>query len=271
MDADLQHDEELLATMLARLQGGDVDLVVGSRYCEGGSASSFTTSRARTSRWSSLLARRLLKVELTDPMSGFFMLRREVIDDLAPSLSPQGFKILLDIAASARERLRVVELPYVFNERRHGESKLDARVALDFVQLLVAKLSDNAVSFRFVVFCFVDLTGVGVHMAVLALLHAVFQESFSVGQSIATAVAIGWNFIFNNALTYRDQRLVGRQFVGGLLRFEVICAVGAVSNIGIASLIYGNDGNWWVAGLGGAIMGAVWNYAVSAAFVWRSR
>jgi dolichol-phosphate mannosyltransferase len=107
-------------------------------------------------------------------------------------------------------------------------------------------------------------------MAVLALLHAVFQESFSIGQSIATATAIGWNFIFNNALTYRDQRLVGRQFIAGLLRFEVICAVGAVSNIGIASLIYGNDGNWWGAGLGGAIMGAVWNYAVSAAFVWRS-
>jgi dolichol-phosphate mannosyltransferase len=270
MDADLQHDEELLVAMLTKLRGDDVDLVVASRYCEGGLRSGLSASRARASRWSGLVARRLLKIELTDPMSGFFMIRRELIDDMASSLSTQGFKILLDIAASARGRLRVVETPYVFNERRHGESKLDARVALDFIQLLVAKLTNDAVSFRFVVFCLVGLTGVGVHMSVLALLYAVFLEDFNIGQAVATAIAIAWNFIFNNALTYRDQRLVGRKFIAGLLRFELICSVGAVSNIGIASLIYGHHSSWWVAGLGGAIMGAVWNYAVSAAFVWRS-
>jgi dolichol-phosphate mannosyltransferase len=272
MDADLQHDETLLASMFERLLQHDVDLVVASRYVAGGSATSFSANRARISRWSGKISRRFLKVELSDPMSGFFMIRRGVVEELAPSLSSQGFKILLDIVASAHGRLRVAELPFVFRERLHGESKLDSRIALDFVALLVAKLTDDAVSFRFLLFCMVGLTGVGVHMTVLlTTLHSLPDLRFSIAQAIATIFAIAWNFALNNALTYRDQRLIGRSFLTGLIRFEVICAVGALSNIGVASWIYEHDPDWWMAGLGGALMGAVWNYVVSAAFVWKSR
>lgn len=270
MDADLQHDATVLAAMLAKLRGGDVDLVVASRYCDGALQSGLSASRARASRWSVALAHRFLKVELTDPMSGFFAVRRDLIDEMAPLLSTQGFKILLDIAATAHGRLRIVELPYVFAARMHGESKLDARVVLDFGQLLLAKLTDDAVSFRFVLFCLVGLSGVGIHMAALAMLHVLTINNFSIEQTIATVIAIAWNFVFNNTFTYRDQQLSGLPFVKGLLEFELICAVGAVSNVGIANLIYGHDGTWWLAGLGGAVMGAVWNYAVSAAFVWRA-
>jgi dolichol-phosphate mannosyltransferase len=205
-------------------------------------------------------------------MSGFFMIRRTVIEELAPSLSSQGFKILLDIVATARGRLRVAELPFVFRERLHGESKLDSRIALDFVALLIAKLTNDAVSFRFLLFCMVGLTGVGIHMAVLlATLHLLTDPRFSLAQAIATTFAIAWNFALNNALTYRDQRLVGWSFVTGLVRFEIVCAIGALSNVGVASWIYEHDPVWWVAGLGVALMGAVWNYVVSAAFVWKSR
>lgn len=270
MDADLQHDETLLAAMLARLRGGDVDLVVASRYSDGAAQSGLSADRARASRWSTALVRAVLKIDMTDPMSGFFMVRRDVIDEMAPSLSTQGFKILLDIAATGRGRLRIAELPYVFSARRHGESKLDARVALDFGQLLLAKLTNDTVSFRFVLFCLVGLSGVGVHMTVLTLLHTFVPNRFSIAQALATVIAIAWNFVFNNLFTYRDQRLVGWGFVSGLLEFELICAVGAVSNVGIANLIYGDQNTWWIAGLGGAVMGAVWNYAVSAAFVWRA-
>ena len=94
---------------------------------------------------------------------------------------------------------------------------------------------------------------------------------FGWAQTVATFVAITWNFALNNMFTYRDQRLTGWQFVTGLIRFQVICAIGAISNVGIASLIYRYDPDWWIAGLGGALMGAVWNYVVSAAFVWRQR
>lgn len=270
MDADLQHDETLLVAMLNKLREGNTDLVAASRYIDGKTGTGFSATRARASHWSTSLARSLLKVDLTDPMSGFFMLRRDVIDDMAPDLSTQGFKILLDIAATGRGKLRIAELPFVFGKRLHGESKLDARVALDFGQLLLAKFSNDTISFRFVLFCLVGLTGVGVHMAALAAQHALALNAFSTQQAVATAIAIAWNYVFNNAFTYRDQRLTGWPFVKGLVEFELICAVGAISNVGIANLLYSQDSIWWIAGLGGAVMGAVWNYAVSAAFVWRS-
>ena len=270
MDADLQHDERLLTGMLDRLRG-DTDLAVASRYVAGGSAAGLSSAgREHASRLSTTLAQRLLGVTLSDPMSGFFMIRRERFEELAPRLSTQGFKILLDIAA-ARGTLRIAELPFVFAERQHGESKLDTRVALDFVALIVAKLTNDAVSFRFLLFCLVGFTGIAIHMATLQFAMGVMALGFGAGQTVATIVAIAWNFVLNNRLTYRDQRLAGAQFVTGLIRFELICAVGAISNVGIASVIYERDPNWWVAGLGGALMGAVWNYVVSAAFVWRQR
>ena len=271
MDADLQHDETLLTDMLARLRPGDVDLAVASRYVGDGSAQGLAGRRANYSRWSTDLARKLLRVSLTDPMSGFFMLRRDAVEDLAPKLSSQGFKILLDIVATAGGTLRITELPYVFRERQHGESKLDARIVLDFFALVLAKLTDDAVSFRFLMFCFVGLTGVFIHMAALAVMFDLGGVAFGPAQAIGTVGAIAWNFVLNNALTYRDQRLAGWAFITGLLRFEVICAVGALSNVGVATWIYDYDPRWWVAGLGGALMGAVWNYVVSAAFVWRAR
>jgi dolichol-phosphate mannosyltransferase len=210
-------------------------------------------------------------VTLSDPMSGFFMIRRERFEELAPRLTTQGFKILLDIAATARGTLRIAELPLVFAERQHGESKLDTRVALDFIALIIAKLTNDAVSFRFLLFCLVGLTGIAIHMATLQFALGVMALGFGAAQTVATVAAITWNFVLNNMFTYRDQRLAGVQFVTGLIRFQLICAVGAISNVGIASVIYERDPNWWVAGLGGALMGAVWNYVVSAAFVWRQR
>jgi dolichol-phosphate mannosyltransferase len=270
MDADLQHDETLLVGMLARLRTDQFELAVASRFADGASAAGLSSaSREQASRASNALTRRLLGVTLTDPMSGFFMIRRDRFEALAPQLSSQGFKILLDIVATARGTLRIAELPFVFAERQHGESKLDTRVALDFAALVLAKLTNDMVSFRFLLFCMVGLTGIAIHLMVLQVGRG--HLSFGAAQTAATVAAITWNFVLNNMFTYRDQRLSGLQFLTGLIRFQLICAVGALSNVGIAAWIYDHDPNWWIAGLGGALMGAVWNYVVSAAFVWRQR
>jgi dolichol-phosphate mannosyltransferase len=270
LDADLQHDETLLPAMLQRLRDGDADLVVASRRIDDGSDAGLSGIRSGISRFASALAHLLLRVRLADPMSGFFMLRRALVEEIAPSLSSQGFKILLDIVATSR-KLRILELPYVFRERRHGESKLDVQIALDFAALLIAKLTRDAVSLRFLMFCCVGLTGVAIHMAALQVAVETLDLRFSAAQAAATIMAITWNFALNNLLTYRDQRLAGWRFLTGLVRFQLVCSVGAISNIGAASWIYGYDTGWWLAGLGGALMGAVWNYVVSAAFVWRAR
>src|SRR6478672_5609017 len=130
IDADLQHDETQLPSMLALLEGGEADLVVGSRYIAGGSSESLNKQRAGISALATEVAKRVLRIRIADPMSGFFMIRRDRFEQLAPQLSTQGFKILLDIVATARGDLRIKEIPYSFGSRLHGESKLDSTVAL---------------------------------------------------------------------------------------------------------------------------------------------
>jgi dolichol-phosphate mannosyltransferase len=271
MDADLQHDEALLARMLAVLRGGEAELAVGTRYAAGGSSDAFSARRLQISRFATQVARALLGVDLSDPMSGFFMLRREVLERLAPRLSTQGFKLLLDVVVTAGDTLRIAELPFEFRERQRGESKLDARVAFDFVGLVLAKATDDMVSLRFVFFSAVGLLGIAVHFSVLGAAIDLIGLSFGWAQTLATLVAIASNFVLNNAFTYRDQRLTGRHFFTGLARFYLVSIIGAVSNVGVGNWLFTEHQTWWVAGLGGAIMGLVWNYVVASLVVWRSR
>lgn len=271
MDADLQHDETLLATMVERLRQEDVDLVVASRFADGASATGLSSAlRMRISQFANALAQWALKAKLSDPMSGFFMLRRAIVEAAASSLSNQGFKILFDIVASS-QNLRIAELPFVFRKRQHGESKLDRGIAIDFLALVFTKYVTDKVSFRFLMFCAVGLTGVVIHMSALFVARETTGLNFMPAQVAATVLAIAWNFVLNNALTYRDQRLAGWEFLGGLVRFEIICAVGAISNVGVARWVYNFDSDWWIAGLSGALLSATWNYVVSAAFVWKAR
>ncbi len=271
IDADLQHDETQLPKMLSLLESGAAELVVGSRYVEGGSAASFNKQRAGASAFATEIARRLLKVEVADPMSGFFMIRRDRFEQIAPKLSTQGFKILLDIIASAEGGLRTVEIPYTFGSRLHGESKLDSMVALDFLGLVLAKLTNDAVSLRFLLFAMVGGTGLFVHLGTLFLCLQVFDLPFAESQAIGALVAMTSNFILNNFLTYRDQRLKGFAILRGLLAFYLVCSVGLLANVGVAFSVYDQEPIWWLAGAAGALMGVVWNYAISGLFVWRKR
>ncbi len=271
IDADLQHDETLIARMLAALREDRADIVVGSRYVSGGNAVSFSGRRLAASLLSSLVARRLLRVEIADPLSGFFMIRRDCFELLAPSLSIHGFKILLDIIASARGKLRVVELPYVFGSRLHGESKLGSLVVLDFLGLVLAKLTRDAVSLRFVLFALIGAVGLLVHLVALYVAIGTFNLSFAHGQLAAAIVAMASNFILNNRLTYHDMRLTGVAFVRGLVLFWLICSVGVLANVGVAFSLYGQQPIWWLAGAAGALIGVTWNYAMTSLFVWQTR
>jgi dolichol-phosphate mannosyltransferase len=271
MDADLQHDESILPRMLAALTSDSADIVVGSRYVPGGSAESFAPKRAKISRTATGLARRILGVEIADPMSGFFMLKRDRLDDIADQLSTIGFKILLDILMTAKESLRVTEIPFEFRERTHGESKFDTQVGLEFLGLVLGKLTRGVVDPRFITFAMVGTTGLAIHLVVLRLALGTFAHSFSLAQTIATIVAMATNFLLNNALTYSDRRLSGWGLLWGFLGFCLIGAAGAVTNVGLASWLYSEEPTWWIAGAAGAIMGALWNYSMSSQFVWRTR
>ena len=272
MDGDLQHDETLLPAMLAVLKSEPVDVVVGSRYVTGGGLGAWDAGRARMSGLATRVSRMVIRADVADPMSGFFMLPRTVFDRAAPRLSAIGFKILLDVLASLPTRPRVRELPFVFGTRMSGTSKLDTGVLVDFMLLLLDKLSRGLVPVRFIMFAAIGVLGLVAHLVVLRAGLKVFGLEFGTAQAVATACAILGNFLLNNEVTFRDRRLKGSRLVRGMVVFFVVCWVGALANLNIAALMVdAGHRTWWAAGVVGAAMSLVWNYAVGSTLTWRRR
>jgi dolichol-phosphate mannosyltransferase len=268
IDADLQHDERLLPQMLDVLKQGDTDIVVASRYAPGGDIGDLDARRARMSRVAVRLSRVLVPAELTDPMSGFFMMRRSVLDGSVHKLSAIGFKILADVFASFPQPLRFKELPYRFGVRRAGESKLDSVTAWDYLMLLLDKTMGRWIPVRFLAFSIVGAMGVAVHFGALTLVFQGLNRGFVAGQAVATLCAMTFNYAVNNVLTYRDMRLRGWRWLGGWVSFVLACSVGGVANLGVASTIYSLGRGWFPAAIAGILVGAVWNYAVTTIFTW---
>jgi dolichol-phosphate mannosyltransferase len=267
IDADLQHDETVLPRMLETLKADNLDIVVGSRYTAGGGIGEWDRGRAAMSSFATRLARLVVTAELTDPMSGFFVMTRPAFDRAVRRLSGQGFKILLDLFASTPTPYRFGEVPYQFRDRVRGESKLDGLVVWEYLMLLVDKTVGRWLPPRFVLFTAVGSSGLLVHLAVLRVMLHGF--GFPLAQATATFVAMVSNFTINNALTYRDKRLRGARFVAGLMTFCAICSIGAIANVRLASAAFDQHYEWWLSGLAGAAASVVWNYAVTSIFTWR--
>jgi dolichol-phosphate mannosyltransferase len=267
IDGDMQHDETLLPALFASVSNG-ADIAIGSRYISGGGTGSWVESRAKASRFATRAANAVLPVPVSDPMSGFFAIRRTALEAALPHISGSGFKILLDLIVSAPTAPAIVELPYVFRERTEGVSKLDLMVVAEYAQLLADKTVGRFVPVRLLMFLAVGMIGLGVHLTVLGGLLAM-ESGFVLAQGFAVFAAMTFNFALNNMFTYRDRRLRGWRFVTGLLSFYAVCIVGAAANIGIGTYVHDLHREWWVAGVAGALVGAVWNYAASSFVTWR--
>lgn len=272
IDADLQHDERLLASMLAELEADPgLDVVVGSRYVAGGGVGAWSESRAAMSRLATRLSGLVLRADLRDPMSGFFMIRREAaLGCIRAGMSGVGFKILLDLFASSPRPLRFRELPYEFRPRLGGRSKLDRSVAWEYLIMLLDHFLGGVVPVRFLAFTLVGAAGLVVHLAVLTLLFKGLLLPFAAAQGAATLVAMTSNFVMNNWLTYRDMRLTGWRLLTGWVSFTLACSVGALANVGLSQWLFEQRPQYWVgSALAGVVVGAVWNYAVTAVYTWR--
>ena len=270
MDADLQHDPALLAEMLATLRRGETDLVIASRYMPGGSVGDLNRGRVRISSFATRLARLITRQPVSDPMSGYFMLRRDVFEAALDRLSSLGFKILLDLIASSPTPLRLAEVPLQFGKRHSGQSKLSTNVAWEFLLLIVDKLFGRYVPVRFVAFGAVGATGALVHFTVLTALFKVQQAPFWLSQGAAVSVAMVFNYSVNNVLTYGDMSLRGWRWWRGLASFVAICGLGAVANVGVASFLFSQQTVWQLAAVAGIFVGSVWNYAVTSRYTWKS-
>jgi len=270
IDADLQHDETLMPKLLDALKAGSADVAVASRYMEGGSTGDLAAERVRASRLASALSRLLCR-GLTDPMSGFFVVRRAFLERVVRKLYGRGFKILLDMIAAARAEVRIIELPYRMRSRAHGESKLGARVIAEFFMLIMYHLSGRLLPARFFLFLAVGASGLCIHLATLWLVFAA-SGGFLLAQTVATAAAMTSNFFLNNVLTYADQRLRGADLWRGLLSFYAACGIGSLINIAVAEWLFLKSAPYLVAGLLGALVAALWNFFTTASFTWgRSR
>lgn len=270
MDADFQHDETKLAEMYARLTNEDADIVIATRYGEGGRVGEWGEGRARMSALANRFGRALVDHKTTDPVSGFFMLKRSVLAEALYDLSQQGYKILIDILTSVQRPLKVVEVPYTFRNRREGESKISLIVVAEFGFLLVDKLTRGLIPPRFVLFSMVGSLGLVVHLVVLRIMLGL-DAPFVVGQTVATYVAMTGNFLINNEFTYADRRLRGASMAKGLALFIAVCSVGAIANISVAELAMRGTQSWSFSGLAGALMGAVFNFGAASAIVWNRK
>ena len=269
IDADLQHDETILPSMLACIRD-DKDLVVATRYLEPeGLSQGLSATRQRGSRLATWLSRLVLKTDISDPVSGFFMARREVWERAAPKLSTEGFKVLFDIIASHPGPLRVAETPYRFRDRLAGESKLDSRVVVDYLGLILNKATNDVIPARAILFASVGATGILVNLLVLYVLDKVEMNlAFASAQFIAAMVAMTSNYLINNAVTYHDRRKRGWGLLTGYLRFCLACSAGLFVNVAVASFLHERLPITLLAGAIGAAFGAVWNYVTTAIAVW---
>ena len=273
MDGDLQHDETVLISMIASFNTDpELNLVIGSRNVEGGSSGNgLSGMRSFGSDIATVMARKLLKIQVQDPMSGFFMIKLESFREVVGELQKQGFKILTDLLSASRGGWKIKEIPFVFKERQYGQSKMDSAVTLEYFGLILARLTGGAISIRFVLFLFVGCTGILVQLLMVGIFLNIMSLSFFCSQILAVTVAMTSNFFLNNILTYRDQSLNGKYILFGLLSFYFVCSLGAIANVAVANLVYNFVPLWILASFFGSVVSSLWNFMSSKWLTWRVR
>ncbi|SEC57569.1 glycosyltransferase family 2 protein [Terriglobus roseus] len=271
MDADLQHDTAILPQMLRRLRRESLDVVVATRNSVGGSMGDFKRGRVMLSRCGQKISQSICRCELTDPMSGYFLLRREFLQEVVRDLQGEGFKILVDLLASSRRPVRVGEVGYTFAARRHGQSKLDIVVGIEYLFMVANKLLGNALPPRMAVYLLVGGCGLLVHLVTLLTLMRLRHMHFVEAQFFATTFAMVANFFANNRITFRDRQLKGSRLLPGLAKFALACSFGAWANVVLSRALLQSNVEWYLAGLSGIVLGSVWNLSVSSVFTWPAR
>ncbi|MDL2291387.1 glycosyltransferase family 2 protein, partial [Desulfovibrio sp. OttesenSCG-928-F20] len=271
MDADLQHDASKLPELFTLLRSGEADLAVASRYLPEGSTGDWDSKRTGMSRLATAIAGKWLRVTCSDPMSGFFALTRPVVLANAEKIQSTGFKILFDILLLGGNALRVKEVPYTFKARASGQTKLGVSVLVDFLRLLIARSVGPLINTEFILFCFVGLTGLFVHLAVLYVLHRLMGQSFLAGQSVATLAAMTSNYALNNIITFGDRKLKGKSFVFGYGKFVAACALGALCNIAVADFLESSGLFWILSASAGVVAGAITNFFFAWFFIWKKK
>ena len=273
MDCDLQHDETKLLEMLALFKkDNSLDLVIGSRFTENGGISdgAFSKFRELGSKIVTFMIKKILSINSTDPLSGFFMVKRNSFLRHAKNLQTQGFKILADFLVTSGNTIKVREVGYSFKNRVLGESKMSLLTALELISLVLSQICGGKVSIRFILFCMVGVSGIFVQLATTGIL-LLFANGFSTSQTVGILAAMTSNYFLNNYITFQERRLQSIDLLRGLLSFYFICSLGAFTNIAVATYLFSLSSNWLLSSFVGAIFAAVWNFTLSSNLTWKSK
>ena len=284
IDADLQHPPEVLVQLLAAIEQG-ADLAVASRHVEGGGVSEWSLARRFLSRGAQTLGLILLPNvvgRISDPMSGYFLVRRQAI--AGPILNPMGYKILIEVLGRGNIE-QIAEVGYVFQERQEGESKVTWKQYAEYLLHLLRLRSRGRIGRlrqrlrfpmgRFIRFGLVGLSGVFVDMAVFYLLSDPTTLAWGLTRSkiIAAEAAIINNFFWNDRWTFGDiaSRQKGwRRRFKRLVKFNLICLAGLILNVLLLNLLFNLLGiNRYVANLIAIAVVTFWNFWINLKLSWR--
>ncbi len=269
MDADLQHPPELVPDLLREIEAG-ADVAVASRYVKGGGCQGWGLTRRLMSKGAGFLAHLLLPAtrQVSDPMSGFFMFNREVVAEA--QLKPTGYKILLEILMVGKFQ-SVAEVPYTFVTRERGKSKLNARQQIDYLKHILSLMRRTGELARFIKFCLVGISGVGVNMGLLWLLTELGGLFYLLSAAISIETSIITNFLLNNYFTFADRRQPGKKsLLNRLLKFNLVSLAGLGINMAILLLLTEGLGLFYmVSNIVGIAAATLWNYLVNNWWTWK--
>ena len=275
IDGDLQHPPEVLIALYGEIQKG-ADIAVASRHVEGGGVSDWSLVRRIVSRTAQVLGLLILPGvvgRVSDPMSGYFMVRRSALEGVP--LRPLGYKILLEVLARGRIRW-IAEVPYLFRERAQGESKLTTRVYLDYWRHLLRLRLSSLRSSRFLRFALVGMSGVLVDMGMLFILSDPTMLGWGLTRSklLGSELAIINNFVWNDSWTFRDISSTQRSLPQRLRRFakfQLICLAGLALNSILLNLQFNVLGiNRYLANAVAIGVVTGWNYWLNLKLSWRA-
>ena len=269
MDADLQHPPEVIPSLVKAAEDG-ADIVVASRYVEGGGCQEWGLFRKLVSRVSTTIAHIFLPQTrpVKDPMSGFFMFDRKVVENA--KLQPRGYKILLEILMEGKFQ-NVVEVPFTFVTRDEGESKLNTKQQIEYLRHIYSLMCRKGEMSRFIKFCLVGLSGVGVNMGLLWLLTEYAGLPYLLSATISVETSIITNFLLNNFFTFRGRSESGtKPFFQRLLKFNLVSLIGLGINLGLLSLFTEVFGIYYlVSNIIAIIIVTMWNYLLNTWWTWR--
>ena len=268
MDADLQHPPEKIPELLAEINGG-ADIAIASRYARKGGVKRWGKRRRFISRGAEFLSRLTVpRVQgLTDPLSGFFVFKQEVVSDA--KLNPVGFKILLEILAKGRWK-KVIEVPYVFRKRIYGKSNLSFGEHFNYLRHLWRLMRAGGEASRFLKFCLVGASGIAVNLGLLWILTEIVGLFYLVSAAFSIETSILSNFTLNELWTFRDRARSTKGILKRVAKFNLICVGGLLINLAILAALTELLGIYYmISALFGIVAATLWNYVMSAMWTWR--